>query len=146
MRLLREHGEELQQVLGRGRLHLAAVIAHEALPHRGRLLALAVHPAQQLRARRKLGHPGVEEILARVVLLLHAARRTAHGAQARPLAGIALGSQLHDTDRHPESLNAFIICPCRRPSPRSPPIPISSSTWWRPTASSPWRASSTPTA
>src|SRR5882724_1378095 len=92
VRLVGQPGEELERALTRGLPHLAPVALHVAAPARGRE-RLRERPTHQLRARRQLRVPDVEEIAAGIVGLAHAPREPADRAQPQPLARRARSSQ-----------------------------------------------------
>src|SRR3954467_1790570 len=94
-----ERGEEGEQPVALGVLHLGAVAADELVPTRiGD--GLRHQPAHQLRARSEIGDPDVVEIPPGVIFLLHATRRTADGAEPEALALDARGPETDDADAH----------------------------------------------
>ena len=68
---------------GIGRAHLGPEAARERRPLRGRLRPLG--ELQHRHARRQVREPDVVPVLAGELLLGHAARRPAHGADPEPL-------------------------------------------------------------
>src|SRR5687768_12480243 len=93
VRIERQRREKCEQALGRRGLHLAAIGAGEARP----VLLRARH---QPGARREIGQPDVVVVAARVIGLAHAARRPAHGAQARALLRCACATEADYADSH----------------------------------------------
>src|SRR5258705_1770137 len=92
VRLVGQPCEELERALTRGLPHLAPVALRVAAPARGRE-RLRERPAHQLRARRQLRVPDVEEIAAGIVGLAHAPWEPAYRTQPQPLARRARSSQ-----------------------------------------------------
>src|SRR5581483_6484940 len=82
--------------------HLAAIAPREGFPSRRRE-RLGHHPAEQLEARREVREPNVVVIELRVIALLHAARRLAHGAEPQALAFLARRAQTDDAHAHANS-------------------------------------------
>src|ERR1700741_752858 len=91
IRVVRQLGEKLEQALGGRRLHLPPIPLHESLP-------VPVSASDELRARRQVRQPDIVEVEARIVRLLHAARRPPHGAKAQALAARARATETDYAD------------------------------------------------
>src|SRR3990167_1352708 len=99
--VLRHPCQQRQGVAVVRRGHLGAVLALEGSPLLGRGGGLGL--LDGLGARGQVGVPDVVPVLRRELLLGHAARRAAHGADAGALAGYARAAELNDADCHGET-------------------------------------------
>ena len=96
--LVRERGDQLEQVTSLRRRHLLAVVADERRPLP---LGLGVErPGDQLLTGGELGQPGVVEVPPGELAPGHPARRPAHGADPQSLALFPRLAEPHDSHRH----------------------------------------------
>src|SRR6185503_16493652 len=77
VRLVRQRSKQAEQALGGRRLHFAAVGLGHAVP-------VLQSAGDELRARREVRKPQVVVVQLGVVVLAHAARGAAYGAEAQP--------------------------------------------------------------
>src|SRR5262245_11699956 len=95
VRLPRQRGQERKQPLRLRLAHLGAVLSRERRPARvGPRVGL--RPCNERRGRRQLGQPDVVVVEPRVVLLLHASRRTADRADPQAFITRARRSEAND--------------------------------------------------
>src|SRR5688572_23910384 len=79
--------------------HFGSVALHEGGPFPGRPGTPSLREKRS--AGRQVREPDVVPVLARVVLLAHATRRMAHGADAKAFVSKTGTTKSNDSDRHP---------------------------------------------
>ncbi len=94
---MRQEGEQVEQPRRRRLLHLRAISTLEPPPHAVVMAGLQGLGNERC-TRREIGQPCVVPVLRGMLAFRDAARRAAHGAEARPLVGVPRGSEPNDTN------------------------------------------------
>src|SRR6185436_14637831 len=124
-RVLRQCGQQHDQSLRGRRVHLRAIFFCERRPPfvgerlRGGEL-------EERRARREVGQPEVEVVEPREILLLHAPRRPAHGAQPDAFPFRARRAESNDAYRHYLPYSASVTFSNHFVSPPKPTLTCTS--------------------